>query len=330
MGGWAKAGTALGLAMSGGDRNSSDKYQDTMLRGHRVQKALMDAEKATQEYNAAAAFDITPALPPGMEQMAPMLNNAFRAKQNPQGVIKSISDQMKNDAMASAVKAAAAGDFEGMQTQQALASGKPPERTKVVGNTMINPALSPEDQNAKVTPYGSQYIEAGTQRGIATANISAASRERVAANKPAAAGKSNADTEYSKILATAAQSALSEAKFKGLDVSGISVKDVAWQLENNGEFKDNDGTVVTRWQVDKFSDKASGTDVVSVDTSPSSAMTTDPAKKPRSAAAKRRVKTVDGRTVVAVGSPAEAKAAWAKLGSGMGLQFPNGTIKYKD
>lgn len=46
--------------------------------------------------------------------------------------------------------------------------------------------------------------------------------------------------------------------------------------------------------------------------------------------ANARVQQIGGRTVVRVGSPAEAKAAWAKLANGQGLLFPSGEIRYKE
>lgn len=44
----------------------------------------------------------------------------------------------------------------------------------------------------------------------------------------------------------------------------------------------------------------------------------------------RRITQVDGRPVVSVNSPAEAKAAWAKLAKGAGLRFPDDQIRWKD
>lgn len=42
-----------------------------------------------------------------------------------------------------------------------------------------------------------------------------------------------------------------------------------------------------------------------------------------------RITQVEGRPVVSVSTPEEAKAAWAKLQPGAGLKLPNGTIRWK-
>src|SRR5690606_5896975 len=80
-GGWGSLGQALGQAMSGG-RGSSNVYDETMMRGHRTQKALIEAKRATQEYNALNELDLESVLPPHMAGAAPGMKQLILAGVN--------------------------------------------------------------------------------------------------------------------------------------------------------------------------------------------------------------------------------------------------------
>ena len=137
--GWERLGAGLATAMSGGagDRTESAAYQDTLLRGHRVQKALMDAQKASAEYVVLGQMRDairSMAVPQGMVWLRDFAGGAAVAGKAPDQVMQSLGYAQKNDLLRAATEDFAAGRIEDGQRKLGLYRGQPMELTKIEGN----------------------------------------------------------------------------------------------------------------------------------------------------------------------------------------------------
>lgn len=247
--GWARGGAALGEAMSGGAGGKS--YDDAMLRGHRAQKALMDAQKATQEYNAA--FDLhdalTEALPPDQHNLVRYITQAQIAGVNPQQGFQAARESQRNAAMGAAREKFSAGDIMGGNLEMAAASQQPAKVAQVQGNVLFNPLAPAAEQTPQLTQYGAGQLANSSAR-VSGQNAAA----MVRATRPTgsgAKGGDGADAEYERQLESAAQAMLSDAKLSDRPVTNLSVKDVMHALRTNGVFNDLDGKPVGRWDVSR-------------------------------------------------------------------------------
>lgn len=311
--GWGKLGAAIGAAMSGGaDRTQSDAYQRTLLRGHQVQKALMEAQKASAEFESIGqmqdAIDQMP-VPEGSEWMRALARGAVvgggpggaQALERAQGV----------DFLRRAQEAFAAGDTATGQQMLALHNGKPMTLTRVQGNTVIDPTRRPEDQTPTVSPYGDAML-GSLERREATRQAGAAARQTERLDRKAADGAPIQDRrEYDRLLTQAANQFLGEARQKGLDTGGLTVAQAKALLERDGELKALDGRVIGRWKVDGPSPAAAMEGSVQ-DAAAPGAPVTAPRGAPNPSA-----------PVMALDSTLPASAA-ARLREGVVTQFANG------
>lgn len=313
--GWERLGAGLATAMSGGagDRTESAAYQDTLLRGHRVQKALMDAQKASAEYEGLGQMRDairSMAVPQGMEWLRDFAGGAAVAGKAPDQVMQSLGYAQKNDLLRAATEDFAAGRIEDGQRKLGLYRGQPMELTKIEGNTAYNPTALPS-QAMQVTPYGTAELE------------NRSTREQMRQDGMTKRAPDSFDKATEKALREAATLALADARQRGKDVGGLSVEQAMALLRDRGELKALDGTVLARWQV-----KPPGAE------SPSAAMAAPPAaaqaapaaaqSSPQSAARPGApVTTPKSQVVQALDSVLPPQAA-AQLAEGQITQFANG------
>lgn len=250
--GWGKLGAAIGAAMSGGaDRTQSDAYQRTLLRGHQVQKALMEAQKASAEFESIGqmqdAIDQMP-VPEGSEWMRALARGALVG--GGPGGAQTLEHAQKVDTVRRVQEAFANGRISEGQQLLGSVSGKPMTLTRVQGNTVIDPTRRPEDQTPTVSPYGDAML-GSLERREAARQAGAAARQTERLDRKAADGDPIRDRkEYDRLLTQAANQFLGEARQKGLDTGGLTVAQAKALLERDGELKALDGSVIGRWQVD--------------------------------------------------------------------------------
>ncbi len=291
-GGWGSVGQALGQAMSGG-RGNSDVYDQTMLRGHRTQKALIDAKRATQEYNALNEIDFSQALGPGMEHFGGMLKQTALAGLNPDQYARSMNQLHDYQSITAARDAAAAGDYEGMRDNIAISSRKPVTRTQITGNVAFDPGASPSEQMMQVTPYGQGMLENNAERVRGQNTAAMVRANNVGRGRTAPAGDSvedQAQAEYESMLDAAAKEIWHDARLDDRDMYGLSEKDIRHSLATRGEAYDRNGRLLGRFDVTPesllnpppdFSRVTGG--VVRPTASPSAAMSGAPVTEPKGA-----------------------------------------------
>lgn len=325
--GWGRAGAALGDAMSGGG-SSQKAYDEAMLRGHRVQKALMDARKATQEYNAA--FDLhdalTQALPPEQHNLVRYITQAQIAGVNPQQGFQAARESQRNAAMAAAREKFSAGDIMGGNLEMAAASQQPAKVAQVQGNVVFNPLAPANAQTPQLTEYGAGQLANSADR-VAGQNAAAmvrATAPRATGSSTRGGGDPAARKEYDAQMKAAAQDILTGAKLAGNDVQGLSLADIMSQMANGGVVRDMEGKQIGNWDVDfesfanpkpqpDFSNVMSGS-APTVSTGAPGAPVTEPKGAPR-------VPTAAGAAATPATLPA---AALAQLSEGEVTTFANG------
>src|SRR5690606_25967548 len=131
--GWGSLGDAIGRALGGG--GSSTTYDDAMLRGHRLQKALKDAQKPTHEYQSLIDLEDTLEETFGPE-LARAAAGAARAGANFDQLARGRHSMLQGDATQAALEAVRAGQgLADVNPYLAVAGGRPVQLTKVEGNT---------------------------------------------------------------------------------------------------------------------------------------------------------------------------------------------------
>lgn len=339
--GWAKVGDAIGSALGGGPGPKT--YMETMSRGHEMQRKLAEAKIKTDELNAREKIDQSVAgLFPEGDPRAGALAGVMRAgfgnfDQGTQG-LGNIQDQgLKDKALAAMTGGGEGGAAPNMEIGNAILSvlqGKPVDLTKVSGGTAYNPMATPDNAQLQTTPAESRALDIRETRANGQNQA-----DMTRANKPSAArGGSIVGQQakwYDAQLKKAAQGALTDAKLKGYDVTGLGIADAMAMLENNGEFTTLDGHTTAKWTI-KQGDIGDdpGNDVPVDDTdikAEPGAPVTEPKDSPAVSAMMggERISGEAGAEVIQVNNAAEARAAWGKLQPGQGLIFPNGTIKRK-
>lgn len=246
--GWAAAGEGLGAAMSGGTSNSQKVYDDTMLRGHRVQRALAEAKQETLKLQAQQQLrEKLEGVMPGDPAGAAALSTVMLGGYNPGEAWRGIEGARKQRATAVAADLAAAGDLDGMNRQLIIAQGKPVELTKATGNTIISPYEAMNSQDPEITPYGQGVLD---DKAARTAGANAAAMVR--ANRPPASHGSGKPqpTARDAALDAVANDILQQAKLDDRDITGLDVKAIRYALDRHGEVRDRSGNVLGRfdWQ----------------------------------------------------------------------------------
>lgn len=256
--GWAKVGDAIGTALGGGAGPKT--YMETMSRGHEMQRKLAEAKIKTDELNAREKIDQSVAgLFPEGDPRAGALAGVMRAgfgnfDQGTQG-LGNIQDQgLKEKALAAMTGGGEGGAAPDANLGNAILSvlqGKPVDLTKVSGGTAYNPMVTPDKAQLQTTPAETRALDIRETRanGQNQADI-----ER--ARKPSAARGGGTVEEqqakwYAAQLKKAAQGALTDAKLKGYDVTGLGIADAMAMLENNGEFTTLDGHTLAKWTIKK-------------------------------------------------------------------------------
>lgn len=273
--GWSKVGEALGLATSGQQPGGSKIYQESMSRGHDMQRKLAEAKIKTDELNAREANEaaISKLFPEG-DPRGGALSNVMRAgfgnfDQGTQG-LGNIQDMgLKDKALA-----AMTGGEGGMDAAKpalgnailAVMEGKPVDLTKISGGTAYNPMVAPDDAQLQITPEGEREL------GIKDARMrSQNATDVMKANRPSTGRNSSIPDQrakwYAAELKKAAQQALTQAKLKGYDVSGLSLADAMAAMEANGEFETLDGHVMAKWDIQESDLQAESDDDVALDES---------------------------------------------------------------
>lgn len=308
--GWSRLGSSLGDAMSGGAQRT---YDDTMLRGHRVQRALMDAKQATMKYNAMADLEDTlrDALPEDLHGYTPYIAAAQRGGVNPVQGLQAPREGIRSSALSRAMQQAEAGDPDSMNRFISVAQQSPMRQAQVSGNMLFNPNVSPEAQTPILTDYGAGQLsnQAERTRGLNAASMASATRPR------GGASSGGGDNQLSAMLDAAAKDAFRGARADGADLYGITEADIRWQLENRGEAKDANGRVIARFE--RPQDVASaGMDGVSPISSPSAAMSGAPVTEPQGQSRGPEPVSGDGDQL-----PPQARAA---LTEGENVTFANG------
>lgn len=245
--GWARGGEALGAAMGGGAGQRA--YDDAMLRGHRVQKALKDAQKATHEYQSR--IELEEAL---SDTFGPELARAAAATSNAGGNFSQLAQgrqrMIQGDALSAAMEGVQGGaSIADVNPLLAINRGQPVQTTKVEGNTIISPFEAMSGQTPQVSPYGAGTLANNAAR-VSGQNAAAMAR----ANAPrATSGGGSADAaavkEYERVRKQAAQQILTDAKLADNDVAGLALADIISQMENGGVVRDREGKVIGNWDV---------------------------------------------------------------------------------
>lgn len=237
-GGWGSFGQALGQAMSG--RQGSSVYDETMLRGHRTQRALKEAQKATLEYQSM--MDLEDAL---SETFGPELARAAAATSNAGGNFQQLSagrtNMLQGDALSAALQGVQSGQgIADVNPLLAVAGGKPVQTTKVEGNTLISPFEALSGQTPTVSPYGEGYlgIQADRVAGQNRAAMVRATRPPTTRSGGAANAEEKARKDDIKATARQAYYQLRERAREDLDIdpAGITLGDIEYALETAGQW----------------------------------------------------------------------------------------------
>lgn len=241
-----------------------------------------------------------------------------------------------------AVDAALGGDFGASNANLMGVARGPVEIPKVSGGMLLSNRLIPGGGDVSVTPIGQSMIDRNAAQGQAA---------MVRANRPAASGGGRAGapklSEIDKLrlqselnaLEPQLQAALDEvARNQGATV-GPGVRKLAEaqarvaeiQAAQQAIFDKYEGGMAAPVEVDDTPNEPDdGIPVVDSGRSLGQAMAGELYyQSPDGGQRNARVRQIDGKAVVSVNNPAEAKAAWGKLKPGAGLMFPDGTIRWK-
>lgn len=331
MSGWSKIGSAL-AGVSDADR--ADIQAKTMnALAHRdanVARARQEMMKARAQSGLGARFGEM-----GLENPEALADVAISGV-NYNTLTRGMGNRQEQGFRQAAVDAP---DWESANRQLMGVANGPVALPSVQGGMLLSNRLVPGGGTAVVTPVGQAQIGADNARGQA-AMIRA---ERGPASRASGGGRAPAAVKISEV---------DRYKLKGIQEK---MKDATYALEaGRGADKAaaQDALALLAQQeaaiLGKYEDSAPLSGRLAPEPStleePLPALDGDtwyqdpetgeqrkvPATGAPAAARNARVSQVNGRPVVAVTSPTEAKAAWAKLAPGAGLQLPNGTIRWKE
>lgn len=250
--GWSRFGRSLGEAMGGGPQQ---RYDESMLRGHRVQRALMDAKKATMEYNSLASLEDTlrDALPPEQQHLAPYIVNAQRGGVNPVQGLQAPREGVRSEALSRAMQHAEAGDMDAANRFTSIAQQTPMRQAQVSGNMMFNPNVAPEAQTPQLTEYGSGQLanQAERTRGLNAASMASAMRSGGRRGSSAEPGslEEQAEAQREQMLDDAAAAIWHDARLDDRDMYGLTEKDIRHALATRGEARDREGNLLGTFDV---------------------------------------------------------------------------------
>lgn len=233
--GWSNLGEAIGLAMSGG--GSQKTYDETMLRGHRTQKALKDAQKATLEYQSMMDLEeqLEPLFGDRAGAAATILNSGNNIAQTMQGRQRMYQGDALSEAMTRAQGGAGIADINPFL---AINEGNVQDVTKVSGNTAYNPTVAPADAMLQTTPYGEAMIH---NRAVRTQGQNAAQMAKAANSDRTRAEKQRADDVKAAARDAYYQLRQSARENPEIDIKGITQADIQYALETQGSWQSPDG-----------------------------------------------------------------------------------------
>lgn len=295
--GWSRAGASLGQAMGGGPQRA---YDETMLRGHRVQRALMEAKKATMQYNAMANMEdsLREALPQEMHGYVPYIVNAQHAGSNPVQGLQAPREGVRSVALSRAMELGSGpeADPDAMNRMIAVASQNPMRQAQVSGNMMFNPNVAPDRQEAVLTEYGRGQLsnQAERTRGLNEASMVSAMRSGRRRGRSAEPGslEEQAEAQREQMLDDAAAAIWHDARLDDRDMYGLTEKDIRHSLATRGEARDRDGNLLGTFDVSvesllnpppDFSRVSGGYGGTTSISSPSGAMAGAPVSEPQGA-----------------------------------------------
>ena len=333
MSGWSKLGSAL-AGVSDADRADIQAKTINALaqRDANVARARQEMMKSRAMSGLGSHFrDVGYANP---EAMA----GASIAGVNPNIVMGGLAKQQEQDFRRAAVDAATRGDYGASNAQLMGVANGPVALPSVQGGMLLSNRLVPGGGTAVVTPVGQAQIGADNARGQAAmirAERGPASRASGGGRAPAAVKISEVDKyklkgiqEKMKDATYALEAGRGADKAAAQDALALLAQQEAAIL---GKYEDSAPSLGGRFEQEPSTSEQPMPDG---DTWYNDPQTGEQRKVPATgapaAARNARVSQVNGRPVVSVTSPTEAKAAWAKLAKGAGLQLPNGTIRWKE
>lgn len=236
--GWGSLGDAIGRALGGG--GGSTTYDDAMLRGHRIQKALKDAQKASLEYQSLIDLEDTLEETFGPE-LARAAAGAARAGANFDQLARGRHSMLQGDATQAALEAVRAGQgLADVNPYLAVAGGKPVQLTKVEGNTIISPYEALSGQTPQLSPYGQGYLsnQASRVSGQNQADMARATQPRGTGSRSSVDPEEKARRDDIKATARQAYYQLRERARTNpaVDPQGITIGDIEYALETSGSW----------------------------------------------------------------------------------------------
>ena len=261
---------------------------------------------------------------------------------NYNGLQSGLADRQKIGFRENSVAAALAGDYGAANANLMGVASGPVELPKVSGGMLLSNRLIPGGGDVTVTPIGQSMIDRNAAQGQAA---------MVRANRPAASGGGRAGAPK----LSAVDSARMKAELRIIDAqidpvlndistyagatAGPGARKLAdaearlaeLQRQQQAIFDKYEGGMAAPVEMDTTPDEPDdGIPVVDSGRSLGQAMAGELYyQSPDGGQRNARVRQIDGKAVVSVNNPAEAKAAWGKLKPGAGLMFPDGTIRWK-
>lgn len=341
--GWNKLGEALaGIHPARREEIRQQTLQGLARTDSSLAKARMDLEKAkhfSQDALGQYFIDIGSDDPvaAARAQAGVALSGV-----NYNGLQSGLADRQKIGFRENSVAAALAGDYGAANANLMGVASGPVELPKVANGMLLSNRLIPGGGDVSVTPVGQSMIDRNAAQGQAA---------MVRANRPAASGGGRAGAPK----LSAVDSARMKAELRIIDAqidpvlndistyagatAGPGARKLAdaearlaeLQRQQQAIFDKYEGGMAAPVEVDATPDEPDdGIPVVDSGRSLGQAMAGELYyQSPDGGQRNARVRQIDGKAVVSVNNPAEAKAAWGKLKPGAGLMFPDGTIRWK-
>ena len=332
MSGWGKLGQAL-AGVSDADRADIEARTVNALanRDANVARARLAMSKARADSRLGSRLTEI-----GIENGEAMAD-LERAGVNYNQLTSGMGNRQEQGFRENAVARAAAGDWAGGNAQMLGVASGPVALPSVQGGMLLGNRLVPGGGEVSVTPVGAAQIGADNAR--AQASLIRANRAPATSSSKSAAGSKLTEIEKLRLKSALAPiTAKKEMVLEKMSQGGRAAEGAEAALK---ELEAAEQAVFERFEGggpalgERLTPEEPDDGVPVVEPGFASAETwyQDPRTgKQHVAPAERssRIRQVGGKPVVAVTSPTEAKAAWAKLAPGAGLQLPNGTIRWKE
>jgi hypothetical protein len=332
MSGWSKLGQAI-AGVSDADRADIEAKTINALanRDANVARARLAMSKARADSRLGDRFaEIGIESPEAMADLE-------RAGVNYSTLTGGMKNRQEMGFRDAGVARAVAGDWGGANAQMLGVASGPVEIPKVSGGMLLGNRLLPGGGDVSVTPVGAAQINADNAR--AQASLIRANRVPTSSGGRASAGVKL--TEIDKLRLKSALAPITAQKEMVLEKmsqggrASVGAEDELKALEaaEQAVFDRFDGGGAALGERLVPLEPDDGVPVVEAGFATPETWYQDPdtgKQKMVPAARSARVQQVGGKPVVRVNSPTEAKAAWAKLAPGAGLQLPNGTIRWKE